>query len=498
MRGEARNICHGGSHLSGGPDADQRLESSLDRAPVFFIGEPLQGVGDLFEHIAQRPRGRIVAPFELLREVIEHFQPFLQGIPQVREDLDDVFLDLFQRGLLVLLAFRVQVLVEGVEDRVDIPGYVHENIAPEFNPGNVFQPFPFFLDLIDRVVEVAHPIDVVCRRPEAALLRVEFVQAVLHGLPVIGKVEHLRGALAKDLETGGVPAESVHLAQGVHDGHGVLPAVGVFGSADAGQGGDLLLIDRVDLGDQLVQILQGSTHVANRAGILLNGVDICVPVARQIHDIVILGGHGGHLFDHHGHSFPDAADRIAEQVFQRAGNSFARVADLAQAVREAVRRHRAQGCAVLDALQFVAGVGQAVLHVRQGRPGVIQLLLPFGDSVLVIAVFLPDFLQGVPVGLDDPLLLFDLLLQAFDAGLVLLLGRGVIAHFGSLGLQLASQGAEVPLGLPQRRPVFLLTVQNDFLPDVVIRHVLSSLFMCPSASGATSDRPFCRHRSPGS
>ena len=94
---------------------------------------------------------------------------------------------------------------------------------------------------------------------------------------------------------------------------------------------------------------------------------------------------------------------------------------------------------------FVSGVRVVKLipHVRQGCPGVVQLNLIFGDGFFVVAVLFPDFLQRVPVGFDDLLLLRDLLLQVLGLypGLVLL--AGVLAQLRSLGFQLAPECPQV-------------------------------------------------------
>ena len=331
---------------------------------------------------------------------------------------------------------------------------------------------PGFFQQIYIFDQAAHLADLLFRHPQPFKVG----QIVPDRAPVVQQVHHLRGPLlAEDLARRAQPAFVVHLGQAVHHGHGVGPPVAEFLAAHQRRLGDLLLVAHVDPGHRVVQVVKAVVGAFHRVGPFLDGGGVRVPEARQVHPAVGPSGQIHHVGPYFGDGAAHRVHHPPEKVLNPGAHGLARVRDLADTVGEALRCHGAHLGVPLRLLEAFPQPVQVVLHAGQRGPGVVQLLFPLLNLVLVVAVLLPDLFQGLRVSLDDLLLLFDALLQVLPLRLGLLLFRGVPPQLRGLRLQLAPQGLQVTLRFFDRRVVFLLALQRDLLLDL-FRHVPSLPF----------------------
>ena len=237
------------------PESGQDLEG-LDGVVHVVFREPFQRLDDPVQDVSDGLDRGVFAFLQLFGQLVQPGQSAFDGALDPVEGGDDVLFHRLQRRFPGFLVLRVKVFQQRVQDGVRVAHQIHGYPGHQLDLAHLLQPLPLLLDLVQLIVVAGHLLQLFRAQPESALVRVEFHQALLHGGPVVGHVEHLRGAPPEDFESGLVPAQGIHLAQRVHDGHGVLPPVLIVGAGYPGQFRDLLFVHLVDFGHQRVQVVQ--------------------------------------------------------------------------------------------------------------------------------------------------------------------------------------------------------------------------------------------------
>ena len=382
-----------------------------------------------------------------------------------------------------------------------VAGQVQAQTAEQLHRCHILQALPAGFYRVDFVVQGGHVLQFFFGQAVPALCRVELVQVVQHRLPVVQQVKGLCSlAPAEDLKARGVPLFLAHLAHGVHDSHGIFPLVFIICTADAGQLRDLFHVSGVDLGHDGGQVFQVCARGFHRACVLLDRGHVRVPEARQVHQVVTSRRQVYHVRPYIGYCALHGRQHPGEDPFDAVADASADVCQAADGVRRALAGHGGHVGVRLHGLEAVANALQVVSHVGQGGAGVIQLLFPLGYFVLVVFVFISDFVQRVFVGLYDFLLLRNLLLQALHLDRVFLLGGGVLSQFSRFGFQFALQDSQCPVCVIKRFFIFFLSVKLYFLLDFVFicRHACSSPFLLVSLFLRPSGRWFLCHSQNGS
>ena len=468
VRREFRDLGDQARALADQPEGCQHLKPGDHLVNVPFLADPLQRPGQVLHRLPDGPHDAVVALLQLLSGLVQLFRRALDRRHNPVEEGVDVLFQLFQ----VRVVPAVQVLDQVVQDRLR-PAYQVQAQPPHVGRLKAVQERPpGFVQKVDPLGQAAHLADLLFRHPQPFKVS----QVIPDRAPVVQQVHHLRGPLlAEDLARRVQPAFVVHRGQAVHHGHGVFPLVAVKLAAYLRRLGDLLLVAHVDPGHRVVQVFEAVVGAFHRVGPFLDRGGVRVPEARQVHPAVRPSGQVHHVGPYLGYGAPHRVHHAPEKVFDSGAHGLSGVRDLPDTVGKALRCHGTHLGVPFRLLEAFPQSVQVVLHAGQRGPGVVQLLLPLLDLVLVVAVLLPDLFQGLRVGLNDLLLLLDALLQVLPPRLGLLLLRGVPPQLRGLRLQLAPQGLQVTLRFFDRRAVFLLALQRDLLLDL-FRHVPSLPF----------------------